>query len=57
MTPEQFCFWLNGFVELRDCEAPTQYQWQVICNHLREVFQEPEQEKVRLGQAHRDFSF
>lgn len=33
MTPENFIYWLNGFVELND-NPPTPEQWQSIKEHL-----------------------
>lgn len=41
MTPEQFTYWLQGFIELTDSDdvavldAP---QWKMIKDHLKEVF-------------------
>lgn len=37
MTPEQFCYWLQGFVELSG-QPPTEEQWVSINNHLKTVF-------------------
>ena len=37
MTPEQFCYWMQGFCEL-NCEPPTKEQWQSIKDHLGIVF-------------------
>lgn len=37
MTPEQFCYWLNGFGELSP-DAPTAEQWKAIKEHLALVF-------------------
>lgn len=37
MTPEQFAYWLQGFVELQGSE-PTAEQWQQIKDHLQTVF-------------------
>lgn len=37
MTPQEFSYWLQGFVELSG-EIPTQNQWQVIKDHLALVF-------------------
>ena len=37
MTPEQFCYWLNGFGELSP-DVPTPEQWQSIKEHLATVF-------------------
>jgi len=38
MTPEQFTYWLQGFVELQNTDAVSKKQWQVIKDHLRLVF-------------------
>ena len=37
MTPEQFTYWLQGFVELNGT-VPTTEQWQSIKEHLTTVF-------------------
>lgn len=37
MTPEQFCYWLNGFGELSP-EPPTPEQWKAIKEHLALAF-------------------
>lgn len=37
MTPEQFVYWLQGFVELHGDE-PTHTQWLQIKDHLSLVF-------------------
>jgi hypothetical protein len=37
MTPEQFCYWLNGFGELTT-DAPNPEQWKAIKEHLETVF-------------------
>lgn len=38
MTPEQFTYWLQGFVELNGGKVPTPAQWKSIKEHLTEVF-------------------
>lgn len=38
MTPEQFTYWIQGFVELNDGKMPTPEQWQSIQDHLKTVF-------------------
>ena len=38
MTPEQFTYWLQGFVELNHGQSPTAEQWQSIQDHLKTVF-------------------
>ncbi|HDG0630495.1 TPA: hypothetical protein PFA69_004638 [Serratia marcescens] len=37
MTPEQFTYWLQGFVELHG-EMPSEAQWESIKDHLQTVF-------------------
>lgn len=37
MTPEQFAYWLQGFVEIRG-SVPTSAEWDVIKDHLATVF-------------------
>jgi hypothetical protein len=57
MTPEQFCYWLNGFGELTN-ERPTAEQWKSIKEHLETVFRKvtpgfagQERNMSTLGQA------
>lgn len=40
MTPEQFCYWLQGFCEIRDKEQVglSEKEWDIIKDHLQEVF-------------------
>jgi hypothetical protein len=38
MTPEQFAYWLQGFVELNGDNLPTEEQWQAVREHLATVF-------------------
>ena len=40
MTPEQFVYWLQGFVEIREKEQVglTEKEWDIIKDHLKEVF-------------------
>lgn len=38
MTPEQFCYWLQGFAELSPKIAPNPTQWKQIQDHLNTVF-------------------
>lgn len=37
MTPEQFCYWLQGRAEI-DPSTPTDQQWEIIRDHLALVF-------------------
>jgi hypothetical protein len=38
MTPENFAYWLQGFVELTQGQTPNPAQWKSIQEHLGEVF-------------------
>jgi len=38
MTPENFCYWLQGYIELSNCKSLTPEQTQMISNHLQLVF-------------------
>lgn len=38
MTPEQFCYWLQGFAELSADAPPSPAQWKSICEHIATVF-------------------
>ncbi|HBP2068952.1 TPA: hypothetical protein L5Y18_001728 [Pseudomonas aeruginosa] len=38
MTPEQFTYWLQGFVELNGA-VPNETQWLQIKDHLKLVFE------------------
>lgn len=51
MTPEQFCYWLQGRAEL-DSAPPTTEQWKSIREHLKTVFttEKPIKGAAELGQ-------
>lgn len=38
MTPEQFCYWLQGRAELMPDTPPTCAEWKMIAEHLATVF-------------------
>ena len=38
MSPENFAYWLQGFVELTQGQTPNPAQWKSIQEHLGEVF-------------------
>lgn len=38
MTPENFCYWLQGFIELNGNKSPTSEQWALIIEHINLVF-------------------
>lgn len=40
MEPIQFCYWLQGFVELNTSgKPPGELQWKIIQDHLNAVFE------------------
>jgi hypothetical protein len=39
VTPEQFCYWLQGRAELMPDTPPTCAEWAMIREHLATVFQ------------------
>jgi len=39
MTPEAFCYWLQGFFELSDVETLSPKQVEAVKNHLNLVFE------------------
>jgi hypothetical protein len=38
MTPEQFCYWLQGRAELMPDTPPSEAEWKMIGEHLATVF-------------------
>lgn len=38
LTPEQFCYWLKGFVEMNPEAMITHTQWLILKDHLNLVF-------------------
>ncbi len=38
ISPENFAYWLNGFVEVTEGKRPSDKQWRTITDHLAEVF-------------------
>lgn len=38
MTPEQFCYWLQGRAELMPDTPPSDAEWKMIAEHLTAVF-------------------
>lgn len=52
MTPEQFAYWLAGFVELTRGQVPDPAQWKSIREHLDTMFNKvtpPVEEFRELG--------
>lgn len=37
-TPQDFCLWLQGFVELQNTDSVSDNQWLIIKDHLKLVF-------------------
>ena len=46
MTPEQFCYWLQGFAEIHQ-DQPTGQEWLTIMDHLAQVFRKETTERKR----------
>lgn len=42
MTPEQFCYWLQGRVELLPEQVPSAEEWAVIRGQLTKVYKKEE---------------
>lgn len=40
MTPRDFCYWLNGFLEVSKCKEMTNEQTDEVRKHLSLVFQD-----------------
>lgn len=38
MSPENFCFWLNGYLEISNAKSLGEKETQEIRNHLKLVF-------------------
>ncbi len=54
MTPEQFCYWLQGFAEITSASnVPTAEQWKIINDHLQTVFKKvtPEYKPTSIEDA------
>lgn len=45
MTPEQYCYWLQGHCELSENERPSAEQWTTIKENLRLIFDK----KIKIG--------
>ena len=55
MTPEQFCYWLQGFAEIHQ-DQPNGQEWIIIMDHLSQVFnkQTPDRGKT-MNDLHRQW--
>jgi hypothetical protein len=38
MTPEQFCYWLQGRAEMQPNNPPSAEEWKMVREHLQLVF-------------------
>lgn len=47
MTPDRFCDWLQGFVELTETDSISDKQWLVIKDHLKLVFDKKTPDRSR----------
>ena len=52
LTPEQFCFWLQGFMEMQDPKELDCTQTQIIKDHLNEVFDKVTPDRKGAGLPH-----
>lgn len=52
MTPEQFCYWLQGFAEIHQ-DQPNGQEWLIIMDHLAQIFRKetPERKKSMFDLA------
>lgn len=48
MTPEQFTYWLQGYMEVSGV-YPTETQWKVIKDHLQTVFHKVTPQRDLIG--------
>ncbi|MDX1471902.1 MAG: hypothetical protein R3213_10430 [Flavobacteriaceae bacterium] len=48
MSPESFCYWLNGLFELSDVQELTPKQVEIIKEHLALVFNKVTSSKTRF---------
>lgn len=49
MAPDQFAYWLQGFVEMNPNVMPTEKQWCVIQEHLKLVFKKVTPEYIPVS--------
>jgi hypothetical protein len=52
MKSEQFAYWLQGFAELTPGQTPSKEQWEMIVEHLAEVFDKVTPPMKTPGYAH-----
>lgn len=56
MKSEQFAYWLQGFAELTPGQVPSKDQWEMIVEHLAEVFDKVTP-PMKMGSGIRDPQF
>lgn len=56
MTPEQFCYWLQGFFEISDEDILTFEQTKIVTEHLRKALNKDQPTKTPFitGLVHSD---
>lgn len=47
-TPEQFAYWLKGFVEMNPEAMITHTQWLILKDHLNQVFKKETPQRHQL---------
>lgn len=52
LSPESFCYWLQGFMEMQNPEELDSKQTQIIKDHLNEVFDKVTPDRKRAGLPH-----
>lgn len=57
MTPEQFCYWLQGRAEMHPNNPPSAEEWKMIVEHLQLVFQKvaPKADQKPLHEPLQDY--
>ena len=48
MTPEQFCYWLQGFISANPCDQLSATQWTIVRDHLALVFNKITPDRVEV---------
>lgn len=56
LTPEQFCYWLKGFVEMNPEAMITHTQWLILKDHLNQVFKKETPLRIStLGEVMKEY--
>lgn len=51
MTPENFCYWLQGASEVFPSKRPSENEWLVIQDHLKLVFKKETPDRQPLTEV------